>query len=225
MILPSKTIVSMLLGAILGCGILSPIAKSHGWAPGATDDWSNESRGWTIWVSLGLILGDSVVNITWLIIRPAVKTIIYSLCHGISPQDPGEQRGSYGTLSSSWESSDDGLLPTGNIDNESSVFSNNDSVIEARRRDSVSLHNDNRPLISSVSPATLFSWLLGSQMICFATVWLAFGDIVPSHAIVLAIILGTLLSFITIRSEGETGATQADTISRIHFVDRWNGSH
>lgn len=59
----------MLLGAVIGWGIFSPIAKGKGWAPGPIDDWETGSKGWIMWVSLSLILADSIVNIGWLILN------------------------------------------------------------------------------------------------------------------------------------------------------------
>ncbi len=44
----------MLLGAVVGWGILSPLAKYQGWAPGPVDDWLTGSRGWLVWTSLAM---------------------------------------------------------------------------------------------------------------------------------------------------------------------------
>ena len=60
----------VLLGAIVGWGILSPIAKHNAWAPGPVDNWENGSRGWILWVGMGLILGDSIIGLGWVILKP-----------------------------------------------------------------------------------------------------------------------------------------------------------
>ncbi|KUJ18845.1 uncharacterized protein LY89DRAFT_732387 [Mollisia scopiformis] len=39
----------MLLGTVIGWGILSPIAKKKGWAPGPVDQLQDGSQGWIIW--------------------------------------------------------------------------------------------------------------------------------------------------------------------------------
>lgn len=39
------TTLSMLLGAILGWGILAPLAMANGWAPGEISDWKAGGRG------------------------------------------------------------------------------------------------------------------------------------------------------------------------------------
>lgn len=66
------TTLSMLLGALLGWGILAPLAKVKGWAPGAIGDWKTGGRGWILWVSLGIMLADCLVGLTVV----SVNTII-----------------------------------------------------------------------------------------------------------------------------------------------------
>ncbi|KAF3935957.1 hypothetical protein ABW19_dt0205020 [Dactylella cylindrospora] len=52
--------------ALQSWGILSPIAKSQGWAPGIVNDWKQGSRGWIVWISLAIMLADSVVSLSLL---------------------------------------------------------------------------------------------------------------------------------------------------------------
>jgi OPT family oligopeptide transporter len=63
----------MLFGAILGWGILSPLAKSRGWAPGPVDSWDNGSKAWIVWISLAIMLADSLVSLGWLVIKPLIQ--------------------------------------------------------------------------------------------------------------------------------------------------------
>jgi OPT family oligopeptide transporter len=58
------TTLSMLLGAILGWGILAPLAMAKGWAPGEIWDWKTGGRGWILWISLGIMLADCLVGLT-----------------------------------------------------------------------------------------------------------------------------------------------------------------
>lgn len=69
-IMGPATTMHMLLGAVVGWGILSPLAKSKGWAPGPVDDWTHGSKGWIVWISLAIMLADSLVSLGWLILRP-----------------------------------------------------------------------------------------------------------------------------------------------------------
>ncbi|PVU97288.1 hypothetical protein BB561_000617 [Smittium simulii] len=57
----------MLLGAIVGWGVLSPLAKLKGWAPGDVSDWKNGSRGWILWISLAIMIVDSIASLSILI--------------------------------------------------------------------------------------------------------------------------------------------------------------
>jgi uncharacterized oligopeptide transporter (OPT) family protein len=48
---------------LVGWGILSPLAKFSGWAPGPVGDMTSGSRGWILWVSLAIMCADSVVSL------------------------------------------------------------------------------------------------------------------------------------------------------------------
>lgn len=55
MILDLPTSCSMMIGAILGWGVLSPIAKSRDWAPGPVESMETGVRGWLIWISIACL--------------------------------------------------------------------------------------------------------------------------------------------------------------------------
>ena len=54
-----------------GFGILGPHARSQGWAPGPISDWKNGATGWILWISLAIMLGDSLTSLSLLIISSA----------------------------------------------------------------------------------------------------------------------------------------------------------
>lgn len=58
----------MLVGGIVGYGILGPYARAQGWAPGAITDWRTGATGWILWVSLAIMLGDSLTSLSLLVI-------------------------------------------------------------------------------------------------------------------------------------------------------------
>lgn len=70
-----NTTLSMLLGAIIGWFILSPIAKLNDWAPGPVGDYNDGVRGWLIWVSLAIMLSDSIVSLSVVTIRWILEKI------------------------------------------------------------------------------------------------------------------------------------------------------
>ncbi|KAJ6494880.1 OPT oligopeptide transporter protein-domain-containing protein [Mycena vitilis] len=57
------TTLSMSLGMLLGWGVLSPVAKMSGWAPGPVGDMSDGARGWILWTSLAIMCADSLVSL------------------------------------------------------------------------------------------------------------------------------------------------------------------
>lgn len=61
---------------IVGWGILSPLAKFEGWAPGPVGDMSTGSRGWILWVSLAIMCADSVVSVT----PVAAESLVTAVC-------------------------------------------------------------------------------------------------------------------------------------------------
>lgn len=65
LIVKSITTMYMIMSAIVGWGILSPLEKFQGWAPGPTEDWDTGGQGWIVWVALGLMLGDAFCR-NWL---------------------------------------------------------------------------------------------------------------------------------------------------------------
>lgn len=72
-IMGPATTLHMLLGAVLGWGILSPLAKHRGYAPGDTSSWEDGSQGWIVWVSLAIMLADAVINLGWLVTKTLLE--------------------------------------------------------------------------------------------------------------------------------------------------------
>jgi hypothetical protein len=63
MIMGHRTTGWMLIGAVLGWGILAPVAQSVKWAPGPFSDLATGPAGWLLWVSLGILLTDSITQL------------------------------------------------------------------------------------------------------------------------------------------------------------------
>ncbi|KAH7919509.1 OPT superfamily oligopeptide transporter [Leucogyrophana mollusca] len=78
------TTLSMNFGMLVGWGILSPLAKYHGWAPGPVGDMSTGSRGWILWVSLAIMCADSVVSLL-----PVIREYVVKLFSSYNPAKAG----------------------------------------------------------------------------------------------------------------------------------------
>jgi hypothetical protein len=50
-------------GMLVGWGVLSPVSKMSGWAPGPVGDMTSGARGWILWVSLAIMCADSLVSL------------------------------------------------------------------------------------------------------------------------------------------------------------------
>jgi OPT family oligopeptide transporter len=48
---------------LVGWGILSPLSKRKGWAPGPVGSMTDGARGWILWSSLSIMVADSVVSL------------------------------------------------------------------------------------------------------------------------------------------------------------------
>ncbi|KDQ15904.1 hypothetical protein BOTBODRAFT_31353 [Botryobasidium botryosum FD-172 SS1] len=57
------TTVSMNLGMLVGWGVLSPLSKKAGWAPGDVGSMTDGARGWILWVALAVMCAESVVSL------------------------------------------------------------------------------------------------------------------------------------------------------------------
>ena len=200
-IMGPATTLHMLLGAIVGWGILSPLAKSMGWAPGPVGNWFTGSKGWIVWVSLAVMLADSIVSLGWLVLRP----LIY---YGPSYYRDVRERISRGGFVSAFRfarfkkgeytaPTPSGTLSSGN--------------------DSKQLHDDAEPDAPPhhlVSNRTVLILLILSIIICVLSIRYVFPPI-PFGAILLSILLALLLSLMGVRALGETDLNPVSGISKL----------
>ncbi|KDE06208.1 hypothetical protein MVLG_03488 [Microbotryum lychnidis-dioicae p1A1 Lamole] len=58
------TTASMNLGMFVGWAILSPLAKTRGWAPGPVSSSVDGSRGWILWPALAVMMVESILSVS-----------------------------------------------------------------------------------------------------------------------------------------------------------------
>ena len=187
------TTLHMFLGAIVGWGVLSPLAKSKGWAPGAVEDWNSGSKGWIVWVSLAIMLADSVVSLGWLILRPLIF-------YAPSYFETLRERYRQGRLSSLKRGDSTALAPS------STSGSKTLKDKEAAEPDAPAHH--------LVSNKTVIILLVISISLCVFAVRYVFPP-ATFGTIILSIILALVLSLIGVRALGETDLNPVSGISKV----------
>eukprot|EP00656_Telonema_subtile_P002509 TRINITY_DN11115_c0_g1_i1.p1 TRINITY_DN11115_c0_g1~~TRINITY_DN11115_c0_g1_i1.p1 ORF type:complete len:528 (-),score=107.01 TRINITY_DN11115_c0_g1_i1:8-1591(-) len=63
MIMGTRAALSMLAGAVLAWAVMGPLAKQRGWAPGEVSSWHDGAQGWLVWLSIGLMLAESLTSL------------------------------------------------------------------------------------------------------------------------------------------------------------------
>ncbi|KAK9801033.1 putative OPT oligopeptide transporter protein-domain-containing protein [Seiridium cardinale] len=219
-IMGPATTLHMLLGAIFGWAILSPLAKRMEWAPGPVNDWETGSKGWIVWVSLAIMLADSVVSLGYVAFRPLVQNVpsyIASIQQRLNngsikglfqsqragytavsadEDDPGNSAGGRSSISE--------LLPGSTVPQED----------EDGHPPRVWDHDD-APPEQLVGNKTVGIGLVLSILVCVASVHITFGELVPLYANVIAILMALLLSIMGVRALGETDLNPVSGISKL----------
>jgi OPT family oligopeptide transporter len=202
-IMGPATTLHMLLGAIIGWGVLSPLAKHKGWAPGPVSDWTNGSKGWIVWISLAIMLADSLVSLGWLLLRPLVA--IGKLY--------------YPTAKDTFQSHTWRELFTLNITHKQRYTQLNsdttESPITAIKRHLAEGQEPDAPPEHLISNRTTIIGLIGSLILCVVAVHLSFPSLIPLRLTILALVLALFLSIMGVRALGETDLNPVSGISKL----------
>lgn len=119
MIMGMNTCLSMLVGAFVGWGnnffhipchpelgrtdlfpgILAPLAQYQGWAPGKTSSFSDGAQGWLLWISLAVMMAESVSSLFVLVIQWITHRITIYRSVGGEFLDDEEDPGVFGNHS------------------------------------------------------------------------------------------------------------------------------
>lgn len=205
-IMGPATTFHMLLGAIIGWAVLSPIAKNNGWAPGPVDDWETGSKGWIVWVSLAIMLADAVVNLGWLILRPAIK----------SGPDWIKRTKEHYRNSSSWSDFFLGRQVSGYIALDPSRRPPSAPANKPAKQPSPSDEPpDDAPPHHLVSNRSIAILLPLTLLLCAVCIHITFGAYIPLSLNLLAILLALLLSIMGVRALGETDLNPVSGISKL----------
>jgi OPT family oligopeptide transporter len=202
-IMGPATTLHMLLGAIIGWGVLSPLAKHKGWAPGPVSDWTNGSKGWIVWISLAIMLVDSLVSLGWLVLRPLIGiTKLY-----------------FPTVKETFQSHTWRELFTLNITQKQHYTQLNSGTTEgpitAIKRHLAEGQEPDAPPEHLISNRTTSIGLFASLVLCVIAVHISFPDTIPLRLTLLALVLALFLSVMGVRALGETDLNPVSGISKL----------
>ncbi|KAF2204582.1 oligopeptide transporter-like protein [Delitschia confertaspora ATCC 74209] len=204
-IMGPATTLHMLLGAVIGWGVLSPLAKHKGWAPGPVSDWTNGSKGWIVWISLAIMLADSLVSLGWLILRPL---ILFARMYLPTFRDTFREHtwGEIFTFSISWDKGYTSL-------HESNAHPI--SAIKHYLSSSSPSQEPDAPPSQQISTRTTVIGLFLSLTLCAAAIHTTFPGLIPFPLTLLSLVLALLLSIMGVRALGETDLNPVSGISKL----------
>jgi OPT family oligopeptide transporter len=202
-IMGPATTLHMLLGAIIGWGILSPLAKHKEWAPGPVSDWTNGSKGWIVWISLAIMLADSLVSLGWLLLRPVITVA----------------RAYYPTAKENFQSHTWKEILTLNITSKPQYTQLSDGTsvnpLTAIKQHLAEGAEPDAPPEHLISNRTTIIGLIASLVLCVAAVHISFPNLIPFRLTLLSLVLALVLSIMGVRALGETDLNPVSGISKL----------
>lgn len=212
-IMGPATTLHMLLGAVIGWGVLSPMAKAKGWAPGPVSDWETGSKGWIVWISLAIMLADSIVSLGWLVLRPLIN---FSRVYGPRFKESARRGTLKEDLRGLMNPKARGYSP---VNLEEDGRDSPDYGAAGRNQSKTKLAaNEPEP---DAPPEHLIGWkvtsvgLVLSLIVCVGAVHYTFANLIPLGLTILALFLALILSIMGVRALGETDLNPVSGISKI----------
>ena len=214
-IMGPATTIHMLIGAILGWAVLSPLAKHKGWAPGPIDDWEEGSKGWIIWVSLAIMLADSIVSLAYI----AGKQVAPYAWIVLEPVYRARAGRSWRNIVN-FGSSGAGYVPIDGVQDSTVLTDTSFNPGEplqspSQPADLKSLPDIDAPPEHLVSGRVVWIGLITSILFCILCIRITFGALVPLYATVAAVLIALVLSVMGVRALGETDLNPVSGISKL----------
>lgn len=193
------TVSYMLFGAIAGWGILAPIAKLKGWAPGPMDDWVHGGQGWILWISLSVMISDSLILFAVVAAR--------SVYDGVKRMKRAQR------IETEYIASMAAAADAAAEGERESLLNNGYS--KRGSETSSFLVADEVPLQHLVDFKITVLGVILLSILCVISVRLVFGDLIPYYATVVAIILALFFSILGVRALGETDLNPVSGIGKL----------
>lgn len=198
-IMGPATTLHMLLGALIGWAILSPLAKKRGWAPEPVGEWDGGSKGWIVWVSLAIMLADSLVSLGWLVLRPI---ILHSPTWYAQLREKIRRQHSTNIFRPS-RPNPASYTPIARSETNGTIKTATDFSPEP-----------DAPEHQLISNRTTLIFFILSNILCILTLRFVYPPM-PFYAILLSIILALLLGIMGVRALGETDINPVSGISKL----------
>ncbi|KAI1151117.1 OPT oligopeptide transporter protein-domain-containing protein [Nemania diffusa] len=214
-IMGPATTIHMLLGAVIGWGVLSPLAKTRGWAPGPINDWETGSKGWIVWTSLAIMLADAVISLGHIALRPIIEHGPALLMSLGQRYDRGGLRGLFqrhptGYTTVATDETTNRRHSTSSAGGLSGISSFRDE--QGTRK---IWNHDDAPPEQLVGTKTVTIGLVLSILFCIGSIHITFGELVPLYGTIIAVFMAMLLSIMGVRALGETDLNPVSGISKI----------
>ena len=215
-IMGPATTMHMLLGAVVGWAVLSPLAKNRGWAPGNINDWETGSKGWIVWISIAIMLADGIVSLTHIAVRSGLQywpgaqsAIIRNLPQSIASKLQKRDTAGYTAVNGSDDTADAAPVSPSPLANfrapETGLGGEDDGLHPTRNHDEPLDENSERdaPLEQQIGSKIVSIGLVLSILFCIACIRITFGPLVPLYATVISIAMALVLSIMGVRALGE----------------------
>ncbi|ERS95008.1 hypothetical protein HMPREF1624_08497 [Sporothrix schenckii ATCC 58251] len=228
-IMGPATTMHMLLGAIMGWAVLSPLAKYRGWAPGPTEDWETGSKGWIVWISIAIMLADGIVSLGHVAIRsafqfqPEIHAAIASRLPSSISQWPFQKKltSGYTAIRGSDTVPEEVSIPTSPLSEFTTSVAGPSDENEDEHQGSIDGQPDDDILERDAPPdqhigvKTVAIGLVLSIVFCVACIRITFGTLVPFYATIISITMALVLSVMGVRALGETDLNPVSGISKL----------
>ncbi|KAJ2624413.1 OPT super [Coemansia sp. RSA 1358] len=220
------TCIWMLVGSLAGWGILSPIAKNAGWAPGSVSDWKDGSRGWILWISLAVMISESLISLG-LVGAKEIYILYRRFQYYIMRSKPSDQYRQQQPQEQQQQAQP--ASATGNLQDAEQHRAANEHVSAALLGDTDPNKQTGNNLLllktdesDEVDPRFLvpgwITWggLAVSTIICMGIVKALFA--VPMYDTLIAVVLALPLAVLGVRALGETDLNPVSGIGKVSQV-------
>ncbi|KAG0295719.1 hypothetical protein BGZ98_001263 [Dissophora globulifera] len=193
------TTASMLLGCVVGWGILSPIATLNEWVTGPVSSSTNGARGWILWISLGVMIAESIVSLLGVVVLSLVAHRRY-----VVREKRAEERR---RLLANRDAA---------VQHQHRDHNDHDDLLLLREYEDEETEDEDAPIDQLVPLKVWVCGLILSSFLCLVLIWVVFKDQhMPVYATVLALTLGSLLSVLGVRALGSTDLNPVSGIGKV----------